>query len=89
MKQNSKFTHDSLQDADSIKSLLKAVSQGIGKGKIQLEDEDGVLTMHPEGLLRLKISGSQEDEKNKLNIRISWTTETKMPEKKSIRVNSK
>ena len=89
MKQNSKFTHESLQDAESIKSLLKAISQGIGKGKVQLEDEDGELTMHPEGLLRLKISGSQDDEKNKLNIRISWNNETQIPERKPIKVNNK
>jgi len=89
MKQNSKFTHESLQDTDSIKSLLKAISHGIGKGKVQLEDEDGVLTMHPEGLLRLKISGSQDDEKNRLNIRITWETENEIPEKKPIKVNSK
>ena len=89
MKQNSKFTHESLQDTDSIKSLLKAISNGIGKGKVQLEDEDGMLTMHPEGLLRLKITGSQDDEKNRLNIRITWETEHKIPEKKPIKVNSK
>lgn len=89
MKQNSKFTHESLQDTDSIKSLLKAISNGIGKGKVQLEDEDGVLTLHPEGLLRLKISGSQDDEKNRLNIRITWETEHEIPEKKPIKVNGK
>ena len=89
MKQNSKFTHESLQDTDSIKSLLKAISNGIGKGKVQLEDEDGELTMHPEGLLRLKISGSQDDEKNRLNIRITWASKNEIPENKPIKVNSK
>ncbi len=89
MKQNSKFTHESLQDTDSIKTLLKAISNGIGKGKVQLEDEDGVLTMHPEGLLRLKISGSQDDEKNRLNIRITWATDNEIPENKPIKVNGK
>ena len=89
MKQNSKFTHESLQDTDSIKSLLKAISNGIGKGKVQLEDEDGELTMHPEGLLRLKISGSQDDEKNRLNIRITWASKNEIPENKPNKVNSK
>jgi len=89
MKQNSKFTHESLQDTDSIKSLLKAISNGIGKGKVQLEDEEGVLTLHPEGLLRLKVTGSQDDEKNRLNIRITWAADNELPQKKPIKVNSK
>ncbi|MBT8450005.1 MAG: amphi-Trp domain-containing protein [Gammaproteobacteria bacterium] len=89
MKQNSKFTHESLQDTDSIKSLLKAISNGIGKGKVQLEDEEGVLTLHPDGLLRLKITGLQDDDKNRLNIRITWAADNEIPEKKPIKVNGK
>jgi amphi-Trp domain-containing protein len=89
MKQNSKFTHESLQDSDTIKSLLKAISNGIGKGKVQLEDEEGVLTLYPEGLMRLKITGLQDDDKNRLNIRITWAADNEIPEKKPIKVNSK
>lgn len=89
MKQNSRFTHESLQDKNSIRDLLKAISNGIGKGKIILEDEDGVLTMEPEGLLNLKVSASQEEEKNRINIRITWQGERDVPKKKVLKVSSK
>ena len=89
MKQNSRFTHESLQDRDSIKDLLKAISSGISKGKITLEDEDGVLTMEPEGLLNLKVTASQEDERNRINIRITWQGERELPKKKSLKIGSK
>ena len=89
MKQNSRFTYESLQDQDSIKDLLKAISSGISKGRIVLEDEDGVLTMEPEGLLHLKVTASQEDERNRLNIRITWQGETEVPKKKPLKITSK
>jgi amphi-Trp domain-containing protein len=89
MKQNSRFTYESLQDKSSIKDLLKAISNGIGKGKVVLEDEDGAITLKPDGLLNLKVSASQDDERNKLNIRISWEGERQVPENKPIKINSK
>jgi len=89
MKQNARFTHESLQDNNSIRDLLKAISTGISKGKIILEDEDGVLTMEPEGLLTLKVSASQEDERNRINIRITWQGERELPKKKALKVSSK
>lgn len=89
MKQNSRFTHESLQDKNSIRELLKAISNGISKGKIILEDEDGVLTMEPDGLLHLKVTASQEDERNRLNIRITWQGESEVPKNKRLKIASK
>ena len=89
MKQNSRFTHESLQDQDSIRELLKAISNGISKGKIVLEDEDGVLTMEPEGLLNLKVTASQDEERNRLNIRITWHGERHVSRDKNLKVKTK
>ena len=89
MKQNSRFTHESLQDQSSIRDLLKAISSGIAKGKVTLEDEDGILTMEPEGLLNLKVTASQEDERNRINIRITWQGERELSDKKSLKISSK
>ncbi len=86
MKHNAKFVHESLQDQNSIKSLLKAISNGIGKGKVVLEDEDGVLTLNPEGLLHLKISASEEEDKSKINLRISWDNKKEIPADKAIKI---
>jgi amphi-Trp domain-containing protein len=86
MKQNAKFLHESLQDQNSIKNLLKAISSGIGKGKVVLEDDDGVLTLNPEGLLHLKISASEEEDKSKINVRISWDKKKEIPADKTIKI---
>lgn len=89
MKQNAKFSHESLQDRDSIKSLLKALSSGLGKGRVEFEDGDDVLTLKPEGLLHLKISASEDDEKSRLNIRITWDSGKSRPEHKPLKMNGK
>ena len=43
MKQNTRFRHESLQDQESVQQLLNALVEGISKGRIVLEDEDGHL----------------------------------------------
>ncbi len=37
-------------------------------------DEDDESVMEPQGLLNLKLSASQEENHNRLTIRISWQT---------------
>ena len=66
------FRHQSLQDEKSIQDILKAISSGIAKGKITFSDEDEKIVMRPEGLLDLKVTATQEDNRNRFTIRISW-----------------
>jgi len=81
------FRHQSLQDEKSIQDILKAVSSGIARGKISFSDEDEKIVMRPEGLLELKVTALQEDNRNRFNIRISWQTEDdKIGKKKRLSV---
>ena len=82
------FRHESLHDAKSIQNILKAIQQGLSKGKLTFEDEDGVLDMRPAGLLHLKVSASQEEASSRVNIRISWQDDKPKARKKNIRVRS-
>ena len=66
------FRHQSLQDEKSIQDILKAISSGIAKGKITFSDEDEKIVMRPEGLLELKVTAAQEDNRNRFNISVSW-----------------
>ncbi|MES9817554.1 MAG: amphi-Trp domain-containing protein [Candidatus Thiodiazotropha sp.] len=73
MRQGKKnFRHESLQDNESIQALLKAISQGIAKGKLTLSDEDGEMVMQPNGLLQLKVAATQDEERHRINLRITW-----------------
>ena len=81
------FRHQSLQDGKSIQDILKAISSGIAKGKITFSDEDEKIVMRPAGLLDLKITAAQEENRNRFNIRISWQEEDdEVKKKKSLSV---
>jgi len=76
------FRHQSLQDAKTIEDILKSITSGIAKGKITFSDEDEKIVMRPEGLLDLKVTATQEDNRNRFNIRISWQLEDDSDKKK-------
>lgn len=73
MRQNkNSFRHESLQDADSIRDILKAITNGFAKGRISFSDEDDEIVMEPKGLLHMRLKAGQEDDRHQLSIRISW-----------------
>ena len=76
------FRHQSLQDEKSIQDILKSITSGIARGKITFSDEDEKIVMRPEGLLDLKVTATQEENRNRFNIRISWQVEEKTVKKK-------
>jgi amphi-Trp domain-containing protein len=81
------FRHQSLQDEKSIQEILRAISNGIAKGKITFSDEDEKIVMRPEGLLDLKLTATQEDNHNRFTLRISWQVEEEgVKKKKSLAV---
>lgn len=86
----SNFRHDSLQDAKSIQGILKSLSEGLAKGKITFSDEDNNIVMKPDGLLDLKVTATQELNRNRINLRISWQTDDgRDKKKKKLSVSSK
>lgn len=89
MKQSTRFRHESLQDRDSVKRLLRALTTGLSKGKVVLEDEDGQLEMVPADLVHLKITAAQDEDKSRINLRLTWSEDREPPKKKEIKVKTK
>ncbi|WP_404306943.1 amphi-Trp domain-containing protein [Neorhodopirellula lusitana] len=89
MKQTTRFRHESLQDSDSVKTLLNSLVDGIAKGKIALEDEDGTMVIKPKGLSNLKITASQDEKKSRISIRLTWYEDTEPVREKEIKILSK
>ena len=81
-KKNS-FRHESLQNRDSIQTILQALTEGIAKGKVSFSDDDDSISMAPDGLLNLKLIVSQEDNRNRINLRITWENKKEEKLKKS------
>ena len=81
------FRHESLQDKDTIRDILEALTKGLGKGKLTFTDDNGEIVLRPSGLLNLKVTAGREDSRNRVDIRITWQTEKKSKQKKSLSVN--
>lgn len=75
------FRHESLQDTQSIQSILKALTKGIGKGRLRFSDESGEIIMEPKGLLDLKLTASREEGRHRVMLRITWQEDEEKPHK--------
>ncbi len=82
-RRKNSFRHESLQNRDSIQTILKALTEGIAKGKVSFSDEDDSISMAPDGLLNLKLIVSQEENRNRVNLRITWEDREEKKLKKS------
>lgn len=82
------FRHESLQDAKTIQDILKSLTKGIAKGKLTFRDDGGEIVMQPDGLLNLKVTASQDETRNRVNIRITWQTEEKVKQTKPLSVKT-
>ena len=83
------FRHESLQDAKTIKGVLKALTDGLARGKLSFSDADDSIELKPSGLMKLKITATQDDNLNRVNIRIAWQSEEKATPNKVVKVKSK
>jgi len=72
MNKEDLFKHVSLQDRKSIKKYLKAVTDGVGNGMLSLADNDGEITVSPDGLIRLNVRVSSERDRRELHIILDW-----------------
>lgn len=83
------FRHESLQDAKTISTIMKALTDGLASGKLSFSDADDSIELEPEGLMNLKITASQEDNLNRVNLRITWQSEEDTKAQKAVKVKSK
>ena len=79
----SEFRHESIQDNESIKVILTAITEGIQKKEITFSDDEDSIIMQPKGMLNLKVTASRDGNDNRISIRIKWQTEPAKQNKKS------
>ena len=91
MKQRkNQFRHESLQDAASIRKILESVTDGLANGRLRFSDEDGEIVLQPKGLLDLRLTAEQDEDRQRINLRVGWRVEEKKSNrKKSLNVSSK
>jgi len=82
------FKHESLQDLKSIGQYLKALTEAVEAGRVDLADENGQLVLHPFGLLNLELRAKRRGNRAKLQLKLTWTEEKTKAQGDSLRVQS-
>ncbi|KUF09993.1 amphi-Trp domain-containing protein [Pseudoponticoccus marisrubri] len=72
MSNDRRFSHESLQDAKTIKTLLTALSKGFAKGEMTLGDDEEELVLQPAELMTLRLKGERVDGRCSVSLRVSW-----------------
>ena len=88
MKSKTEFKHEALLDPSDIQDVLKALSKGLGKGRLEFSDDKGTLSLDPQGLLYLKVTASEEDDRQQVDIKIRWEKKPKALNKKAPKIES-
>lgn len=70
---NKQFSHESLQDAKTVKSLLTALAKGFGNKEITVGDDADELVMKTADLMTVRIKAEREGNACQVNLRVSWS----------------
>lgn len=70
---NKRFSHESLVDPKTIKTLLSSLSKGFAKGQMTLGDDKDELVLKTAGLMNLRIKAERDDGKCEVSLRVSWS----------------
>lgn len=73
MSTDKRFSHESLQDAKTIKTLLSALSKGFAKGELSLGDDAETMSLLTAELMTLRLKGERVDGRCTVSLRVSWT----------------
>lgn len=79
---NRRFTHESLQDAKTIKSLLSSLAKGFSQGEMTLGDDDNELILKTAGLMNVRIKAEREDGQCQVSLRVYWSDPTEPTHRK-------
>jgi amphi-Trp domain-containing protein len=82
------FKHESLQDLQSIGQYLKAITDGLAAGRVELSDDNGQQVLFPAGLISLELSAKRRGNRAKLHLKLSWTEERGKGHADSLRVRT-
>ncbi len=72
-----RFSFESYQDTETIRSYLESLIEGIGKQRLLLAAEGKEIELNPAGLLRITVNARRKGDKNRLSIEMSWNERKK------------
>lgn len=72
MEKESRFKYESVQDTDTLRHYLEALTAGFSAGEIRFTSRDGEVAMHPRGLIGFLVEAKSAGGRMKLHLKFSW-----------------
>lgn len=72
MERESRFKFESVQDADSLRRYLEALTVGFASGDIRFSSRDGEVALHPRGMIGFLVEAKSSGGRMKLHLKFSW-----------------
>ena len=66
------FSHESLQDAESIVEYIEALAQGFASGRLLFSSGKKEIQLRPSGLLELSVRAKRKDGTTRISVEVSW-----------------
>ncbi|MBD3373178.1 MAG: amphi-Trp domain-containing protein [Candidatus Coatesbacteria bacterium] len=73
MPKDEEFTHESLQDVESVVKYLKAICDGFENGLMIFGKTTDQVMLQPQGLLKLNLEVKRKKNRSKLTVKVTWT----------------
>ncbi len=67
------FDFESLGDPADVAASLRRIAEGMEKGRLILEGEEGELLLQPGSLIKVAIKAKHAPDKGKVKIKLSWS----------------
>ena len=72
MEKESRFKYESVQDTESLRRYLEALTAGFASGDIRFSSRDGEVALHPRGMIGFLIEAKSSGGRMKLQLKFSW-----------------
>jgi amphi-Trp domain-containing protein len=72
MEKESRFKYESVQDTDTLRRYLEALTSGFAAGDIRFSSRDGEVAMHPRGMIGFLVEAKSSGGRMKLHLKFSW-----------------
>lgn len=72
MDKESRFKYESVQDAETLKRYMEAMTAGFAAGELRFSSREGEVCLHPGGVIGFVVEAKSMGGRMKLNLKFSW-----------------
>ena len=72
VEKESRFKYESVQDAETLRRYLEAITAGFAAGEVRFASHEGEVSLHPRGMIGFLVEAKSMGGRMKLHLKFSW-----------------